>query len=242
MDRSANVTIATRTAERPNPAADSVPGPSRLDVEFSANLVTLSSPLSSGAESIRVLRTHILAQHVNAGRRALAICAASAGVGCTFVAANLGVSLAQSGLKVILVDADLRSPRVQEFIKPLRATTGLAACLQAPGSAIGDYIEEDVLANFSIFYAGAESADAQEMLAREWFDDVMNYCMREYDVTIVDTPPANTSSDARRISNVVGHSLLVARRNHSLVSDLRTFAEQLVDDRVNVVGTLLNVD
>jgi Mrp family chromosome partitioning ATPase len=70
----------------------------------------------------------------------------------------------------------------------------------------------------------------------------MKYCLREYDVTIVDTPPANTSSDARRISNVVGYSLLVARRNQSLISDIKTLAEQMLDDRVKVVGTVMNAD
>lgn len=214
----------------------------RTEVEISGNLVAVSAPLSSSAESIRVLRTHILAQHVNAGRRALAICAASFDVGCTFVACNLSVSLAQSGLKVLLVDADLRTPHVHDFIRPVRASPGLAACLQVEGASIGDFIDEDVLPNLSILYAGAESIGAQEILAREWFDNVMKYCMREYDITIVDTPPANTSSDARRISNVVGYSLIVARRNRSLVQDIKTLAEQLIDDRVSVVGTLLKVD
>lgn len=183
-----------------------------------------------------------MAQHVNAGRRALAICGASVGVGCTFVSANLAMALAQSGLKVLLVDADLRAPAIQTYITPGAPPLGLDACLRAPGSAISDYIEEDMFPNLSVMFAGAEDPDARELLAREWFDEVMKYCLREYDVTIVDTPPANTSSDARRISNVVGYSLLVARRNHSLVSDMKTLAEQLVDDHVKVVGTLMNAD
>lgn len=236
------MTSATRTAERTSGPVTDPPVLPKPEAAFSPDLVTLSAPLSSGAESIRVLRTHVLAQHVNAGRRALAICAASVGVGCTFVSANLAVALAQSGLKVLLVDADLRAPRIHEFIRPANPPSGLAACLRAPGTAISDYIDEDILPNLSVLYAGAEMADAQELLAREWFDEVMKYCLREYDATIVDTPPANTSSDARRISNVVGYSLLVARRNRSLVSDMKTLAEQLIDDHVKVVGTLMNAD
>lgn len=242
MDRSADVTTATRTAERAGGAVSHVPAAAKPDSAYSPQLVTLSAPLSSGAESIRVLRTHVLAQHVNAGRRALAICGASVDVGCTFVSANLAVALAQSGLKVLLVDADLRAPRMQEFIRPSNQPPGLGACLRTPGAAISEFIDEDVLPNLSVLYAGEEMTDTQELLAREWFDDVMKYCLREYDATIVDTPPANTSSDARRISNVVGYSLLVARRNRSLVSDVKTLAEQLIDDHVKVVGTLLNAD
>jgi capsular exopolysaccharide synthesis family protein len=212
------------------------------NVPFSSQLVMFAAPLSPAAESLRVLRTHVLAQHINAGRRALAVCAASVDVGCTFVAANLAVALAQSQLNVLLVDADLRAPRVADFVRPTPSAKGLAECLRAPGASIGDYIDDDVFPNLSVMQAGNAAGDAHELLAREWFDDVMKYCLREYDVTIVDTPPANTSSDARRISNVVGYSLLVARRNRSLISDVKTLAEQMLDDHVKVVGTVMNAD
>jgi protein-tyrosine kinase len=209
---------------------------------YSPNLITLSAPLSSAAESIRVMRTHILAQHIQIGRRALAICAPSLGVGCSFVAANLAVALAQIGLKTLLVDADLRAPRIEEFIRPVMRPPGLVACLRAPASDIGDAIENDVLPNLSVFYAGEAASNTQELLARDWFEDVMKYCLREYDITIVDTPPANTSADARRIAHVVGYALIVARRNVTLVDDVRTLAEQFIDDHVKVVGTLMNAD
>lgn len=214
----------------------------REEPSFSPDLVTLSAPLGGGAEAIRALRTHILAQHIQAGRRALAICAPSLGVGCTFVAANLAVALAQVGLKTLLVDADLRAPMINRLIIPSAPPAGLSTCLASPGSRVGDFIDDDLLPNLSVFYAGEAAANAQELLAREWFEDVMNHCLREYEVTIIDTPPANTCADARRISNIVGYSLIVARRNKSLVADVKTLAEQLIDDHVKVVGTLMNAD
>jgi len=216
--------------------------PPKERASLSPDLVTLSAPLSAGAEAIRALRTHILAQHIQAGRRALAICAPSAGVGCTFVAANLAVALAQVGLKTLLVDADLRTPALDRFITPAVMPSGLTACLASPGSRVGDFIDDDALPNLSVFYAGAAAANAQELLAREWFEEVMHHCLREYEITIIDTPPANTSADVRRISNVVGYSLVVARRNESLVADVKTLVEQLADDHVMVIGTLMNAD
>ena len=77
---------------------------------FSPSLVMVSSPGDAAAEAIRALRTHIMAQHIQEGRRALAVCAASAGVGCTFIASNLAVALSQIGVKTLLIDADLRRP------------------------------------------------------------------------------------------------------------------------------------
>lgn len=205
-----------------------------------SNLVTLTDPLSPGAEAIRALRTHVLTQHVQAGRRGLAICAASAQVGCTFVAANLAVALAQIGLKTLVVDGDLRAPALQEFFPPAGPVSGLARCLAMKAPRAGDFIEPDVLPNLSVLYAGEGALNAQELLAREQFELVIEQCLRDYDITIVDTPPANTSADARRIGNLIGYALIVARRNKSLVSDIKTLVEQLVEDHAAVIGTVMN--
>jgi capsular exopolysaccharide synthesis family protein len=243
MGRSAHVKNAALKVDMKDTAVDTgLARPAREDASFSPALLTLAAPLSRGAESIRALRTHILAQHVQAGRRALAICAPSLEVGCSFVAANLAVALAQVGLKTLLVDADLRQPAIERFVIPPTRPSGLAACLAAPDSRVGDFIDDDLLPNLSVFYAGEAAENAQELLANEWFEAVMNHCLREYEVTIIDTPPANTCADARRISNVVGYGLIVARRNRSLVADVKTLAEQLIDDHVRVVGTLMNAD
>lgn len=228
----------TDRAAKPDAAAAAPPGASAASPL--PNLVTLSDPLSPGAEAIRALRTHVLTQHIQAGRRGLAVCAASVDVGCTFVAANLAVALAQIGLKTLLIDGDLRAPGVHKLIPPKSNTLGLAGCLAAKTGRAGDFVEADVLPNLSVLYAGEGALNAQELLARERFETVVNQCLRDYDVTIVDTPPANTSADARRISNLIGYALVVARRNKSLVSDVKTLVEQLVDDHATVIGTVMN--
>ena len=64
-------------------------------------LITLSDRSAETSEAIRQLRTHVMARHVQQGHRALAICAASEGVGCTFVAANLAVALSQIGVNTL---------------------------------------------------------------------------------------------------------------------------------------------
>lgn len=209
--------------------------------ELSPVLVTLRDPLSPGAEAIRALRTHIITQHLQVGRRSLAICAPSVAVGCTFVAVNLAVALAQVGIKTLLVDGDLRSPTIQEVLPPpAGASAGLSAALASGSGSISEFIEPDILPNLSVLYAGAPAANAQELLARDLFEDAIHQCLRNHEITIIDTPPANTSADVRRISNAVGYSLIVAQRHRSLVSDVKALASQLLDDQVRVIGTLLN--
>jgi capsular exopolysaccharide synthesis family protein len=207
---------------------------------FALDMVTVLSPLDPRAEAIRALRTHVMAQHINLGRRALAICAPNGGVGCSFVAANLAVSLSQIGVKTLLIDGDLRRPALDLLIRPPKVSPGLAQCLQAPEEAFGAHIDADVLPYFSVMYAGQATANPQELLAGDRFRSLMKFCLREFDATIVDTPPANTSTDARRISGVAGYSLIVAGRDKTFVRDVKTLTSQLKADRAVVIGTVMN--
>ena len=89
-------------------------------------------------------------------------------------------------------------------------------------------------------FAGEPINNAQELLASDRFSNLIERCLRDYDLTIIDTPPANGCADARRISTVVGYSLIAAKRHHSFVGDVRALAAQLRQDRAQIVGTVLN--
>lgn len=226
---------------KPSPAVPALAQESALSVgRYSKELVTLSDPHSIRSEAIRALRTHIIAQHVRGGKRALAICAASPGVGCTFVAVNLAAALSQVGTKTLLIDADLREPAVGSFITPSRPTVGLHQCLASTDVSFDEAIELEVLPNLAVMHAGGAAANPQELLAGDRFQALMEVCLRDFDVTIIDTPPANSCADARRISNVVGYSLVVARRNHSKIDDIKILVGELQGDHASVVGTVLN--
>ena len=75
-------------------------------------MVNLTDQVPRITELLRALRTHVMARHVSEGHRALAVCAASRGSGCTFVATNLAVALSQIGVNTLLLDADLRAPGI----------------------------------------------------------------------------------------------------------------------------------
>lgn len=207
---------------------------------FSPEVVLLSDPNGARAEAVRTLRTHVMAQHVNDGRRGLAVCAASAGVGATFTAVNLAVGLAQVGVKVLLIDGDMRVPAVDQFIRPAKPVAGLVDCLHDSRADISAYVQAEVIPNLSVVFAGGVSSSAQELLASDRFAQVVESCLRDYDLTIIDTPPANTCADARRICTVAGYGIIVAKRDVTFVNDVKILANQLRDDRARVVGTVLN--
>jgi capsular exopolysaccharide synthesis family protein len=209
------------------------------DFRFSASLVTLAREVTGVAESFRALRTHIMAQHVHEGRRALAVCAATAGVGCTYVAANLAVSLSQIGVKTLLIDVNLRNPGIQNLFRSDSPIPGLEQCLLSDDVAFGEYIQPEVLPDLAIMFAGGIPYNPQELLAKDRFAGLMNYCLRDYDMTILDTPPANSCSDVHRVSTVVGYSMIVTQRDKTRVSDVRQLIHELEIDRARVVGTVL---
>jgi len=207
---------------------------------LSRSLVTIAEPGSGAAEAIRALRTHVMAQHVEQGRRALAVCAPTEGVGCTYVATNLAVSMAQIGIKTLLIDGNLRQPGVEPLMRSNAASSGLAQCLAAELVNVSPFVQSEVLPNLSVMYAGSSASNPQELLASERFEALMNVCLRDYDFTIVDTPPANMCSDAGRIGRVLGYCMVVARRNQSRVDDVKTIVNQLQGDHAKVIGTVLN--
>ena len=211
-----------------------------LSYNLSPDLVTLSEGRPMEAEAIRTMRTHIMARHVEDGRRGLAMCAASLDAGCTFLAANLAVSLAQIGIKTLLIDGDLRAPAVDKLIHPTVATGGLVQCLTSPDEHPYDQIHPEVLPNLSILFAGGTAENAQELLGSETFKNLIDRCLRDFEFTIIDTPPTNRCADARRICTVVGYGVVVAKRHVSHFNDVAALAVQLEEDGARVVGTVLN--
>jgi capsular exopolysaccharide synthesis family protein len=180
-----------------------------------------------------------MARHVSEGHRALAVCAASRGSGCTFVATNLAAALSQIGVNTLLLDADLRSPGVGATLGLEWTKPDLRTALSTPID-FNDCIERNVAPGLSVLIPAGPAPNAQELLASARFKSLMDFCLREFDATIVDTPPANQYSDARRVSTVVGYSLIVAHRNISHVSDIKALAEHLQGDHAQVIGTVLN--
>jgi capsular exopolysaccharide synthesis family protein len=206
-------------------------------------LATISKPTEGAAEAIRALRTHVMTRHVGAGHRALAVCGASARVGCTFVAANLAVSLSQIGVSTLLIDGNMREPGLDRVFRLPRPRSGLQQCLAEPNgsySEYGEFIEPEVLPNLSVMFAGGQAPNAQELLASGRFKTMMDACLRDFDATIIDTPPANSCSDVNRICNVVSYCLIVARRDKTYVNDVKLLASQLKADHAEVIGSVLN--
>lgn len=206
---------------------------------FSSSVIVASAPQSIQAEALRALRGVVLAQHVQAGRRSLAICGPTAGTGCTFIAANLAVAMSQAGVNTLLVDANLRDPAVTDFIVGTAGHIGLADLLRDNTRPLSDGVQF-VQENLSVLNAGNVRDEDIQHIGGQSFQTLVGTCLREYDLTIVDTPPANRFADCRRIASIMHYALVVACRERSYVSDVKQLVSELQFEKATVVGTFLN--
>ena len=139
--------------------------------------------------------------------------------------------MAQIGVKTVLVDADLRTGSIGEVFDCPPDRPGLGKFLSDEKVRFGDIVESDVIPDLSIIPAGPPSENAQELLSSARFAAFVAQLLREYDLAIFDTTPANTCTDAQRVATVVGYSLIVARKSETYFNDVKALSQLLRADK-----------
>ncbi|MFT3817056.1 MAG: polysaccharide biosynthesis tyrosine autokinase [Rubrivivax sp.] len=203
-------------------------------------LVALTRPFSAQAESFRALRSQLMLRIYGSRetRRAVAVVSAEPGAGKTFVAANLAVTLAQLGGRTLLVDADMRNPRLHEVFQ-IDNTTGLSAILSGRTEHKAVQQIDDIPALF-VVAVGATPPNPLELIERPAFGLLMNELVAKFDHVIVDTPAVARGTDATVIAARCGAAIVVARRNESRLGPLRTLVHALQDNVEKVLGVAFN--
>ena len=219
-------------------AAANSPSPGVEPVRFTLakGVVVKSMPHGGAAQSIHALRTHLMARHIAEGCRALAICT-TAHAGSTFLAANLAISLADAGVRTLLVDTDLRAPEINDYIQPSHELPGLADAIEQDSTPLGAAMQQ-VSPQLSLLYAGMPRDNSVELLGTAKFARIIDLCMREFDFTIAVTAPSNRSADARRVASLMRSAAVLARRDVTFLGDVETLIGELTSDAVQVIGTV----
>ncbi len=208
----------------------------------SSELVTLNEPFSPRAEYFRALRTQLMMRVLGdtdqRRGQALAVISPDSGDGKTYCAANRAVSLAQLGGRTLVVDADMRSPRLHEvFSLPNRA--GLSSILS--GRADKQVIQQ-VAAVPSLFVlpVGTTPPNPLELLERPAFGLLMRELAAKFDYVIVDTPAAALGSDASVVAARCGAAVVVGRRHASRLASLQELVGSLAGSPAKVAGVVIN--
>jgi protein-tyrosine kinase len=222
---------------------DSEAPPTTPDAPAPDPILTRIARLGADSRSAIALRNagEALRTHVTSGRRGLAVCAAARGTGVSFVTASLGLTLADTGIRTLLIDANLRGPMLTELVPPRDPPTfGLLSYLRGEVESPSQLVETDVAPNLSAIYAGGTAEDVHDLFDTDRFEEVMTYALRTYDLTLIDTPPANRCAETRRIAAVAGYAVIVARRNVTMAEDLGQLVKDLRLDRTDVIGSIFN--
>jgi protein-tyrosine kinase len=207
---------------------------------ISTEVVVAYEPLHPRAEELRALRAELLIRWSKAEvrHRVLAIVSPGPGEGRSYVAANLAVLFSQVGERTLLIDADLRAPRQQQIFD-IPDTLGLSAVL----SGRADRSAVMPIANFarlSVLPAGAHPPNPQELLSRQVLGDLLQELRTEFDVILLDTPPAKLYADARIVAFRAGSAMVLARKGRTRLADTTGVIREFDNTGARIVGTVLN--
>src|SRR5713226_5264799 len=202
-------------------------------------LVTQSRPQSQMAESYRALRTSLLLSSLGAPPKIILITSALPQEGKTTTSINCSIVLAQKGVKVLLIDADLRRPGVHKTLG-IGARSGLSNVLTGSVTLQQAIIRSPMLPNLFVLPAGTPPPNPAELLASADMRDVLLQLREQYDHIIIDTPPTLSVTDAVVLSTKADAVVLVIRSGQTTKGALRRSREILMQVNAKVAGVLLN--
>lgn len=216
--------------------------PEAVQSNLSEELVVAREPFGPAAEVVRDIRSQLISSIFKADvqpRRALAITSVEVGEGKTWFASNLAISLSQLGSRTLLIDADLRTPRVHEVFNIVEPGAGLSELLSGTGRlAFTCPIPE--LRRLFVLPAGQRPANPLELLQGPSFALLVSEMAHQFDYVVVDTPAAEHGADARVVAMQCGAAVTLSRKDQSRATALREFVGQLSKSGIAFAGVVFN--
>ncbi|MDO4282236.1 MAG: CpsD/CapB family tyrosine-protein kinase [Clostridia bacterium] len=214
-------------------------------------IVVNNLPKSPIAESFRVFRTNLLYMFQGEKGKIIDITSAEPGDGKSWITANLAISFAQFGMKVLIVDADLRKGRQHRIFGKVNHT-GLSDYLRGLTNNKKNHDKEQEkeefynlivdtgIENLSLMPSGPVPYNPSELLGCRNLDKLLKIAKEEYDVILFDTPPVSILADSLVICKKVDYVLLVAAANKTKKELLVSSKKSIEGVGGNLVGVILN--
>ena len=193
---------------------------------------------TAGVEAFRTLRTNLKFVNVDHPPREVVVTSAVAKEGKTTVAYNLAIAFAQSGLGVCLVEADLRRPKVTEYL-------GIEGAVGLTDVVAGAHKLDDVLVPWNhgmltVLPAGTTPSDPSQLLGSNMMETLLGELRSRFDIVILDAPPLLPVSDAAVLARVTDGALLVSRHGRTKRDQLAKAVESLTAVNAHIIGSVLN--
>lgn len=214
-----------------------------VKMEEKAELVTWQDSSSMLSESYRNALTSILLSNKGVRPHVLLVTSAARGEGKSMTVSNLGLGLAEINQKILLIDADMRKPRLHTIFD-LSNSWGLSDLLREKSSLAASPIEAlarpTQVNNLWVLPSGPGTLSISSLLYSERMSQLLDRFRSEFDTILIDTPPMLTISDARILGRLADGAILVVRAGQTTRDSALQAKERLVEDGIPILGTILN--
>lgn len=201
-------------------------------------LITNGNARSPGVESYKTLRTNIQYAGFDRELKSILITSCAPSEGKSLTAANLAVSMAQDGKKILLVDCDLRKP-MQRRVFNVMNIQGLTNIL-AEGTDYREVVNDVNVDNLSLITSGPKPPNPSEILGSSKMKAFIDQVTEDFDMVILDTPPMLPVTDASVLSRMVDGMLLVIRHGKTSIEAVETVKSQVEKVGANLLGAVIN--
>lgn len=202
-------------------------------------LLTQSPSQSPRAESFRQIRTNLQFAHVSHESKAVLVTSSLPGEGKSTTATNLAIAMAQAGQSVVLIDADLRRPRVDAYLG-LDRNAGLTTALIGKAD-VNDLLQPWGDDNLYVLTSGQIPPNPSELLGSETMKQLILRLEHAFDSVIIDAPPLLPVTDATVLAQQVGGVVLVVGSSLVKIPDLHKSLSALEMVNADVLGVIMNL-
>jgi capsular exopolysaccharide synthesis family protein len=199
----------------------------------------LSHPESAAAEALRALRTSIMLSRPGGGPKIILVTSCIPGEGKTTIASNLAVAFTQHDKKVIIVEADMRRPRIKQAFDVLNEV-GLSNVLAGSHTSDEAILRGVQLPTLDVLPAGPRPPMPSEMLGSTAFDKLLQQLRSHYDIIIIDSPPALLVTDAVSLSTKSDATVWVVQAGVATRPQLARAANLIERNGMPVIGFIMN--
>ncbi|MAQ18406.1 MAG: capsular biosynthesis protein [Sandaracinus sp.] len=216
----------------------------RIDDETAANmqvdrdLLVHQKPMSTAAECARTIRTNLMFMNPDSPPRSLLVTSPTPRDGKTTVATSLAISIAQSGRKVLLIDTDLRRPRVHKAFE-IPGSIGATSVIIGEKS-LGEAASPTMVAGLDVLPCGPIPPNPSELLHGRGFQRLLAEAREKYDRVILDSPPIGAVTDAAIIAPQVDGVIVVVKANRTTRDGLVATVRQLSSVGSVILGSVVN--
>lgn len=193
---------------------------------------------SDVCEAFRGLRTSVLLSTVGRAPRSLAFISAEASEGKTTICSNLGITLAQLGKRVLIIDGDMRRPNIHDFFH-VRDGAGLVNYL-AGDEGWRDLVRATGSKGLDCLICGPTPPNPSELLSSERMQALVQEAMTEYDFVLLDSPPLLDVTDGRILATLVEGSVLVVKGAATAREKVQRAQGCVMEVGAHVIGAVLN--